>query len=156
MMKINVDAAISKNVGKATAAAIVRDEAGVFQGASVLVISGLLNPETMEAVACREGLALAADLGLRRFRMASDCLSVVKTIQRSGLGAYGHVVMEIKARAAAFECSEIMHESRTTNTDAHCLTRRFKVSKAMVVNDIVEATEIKQRSDASLSSESDA
>jgi len=34
--KINVDAAISKNTGRAVAAAIARDETGIFQGASVL------------------------------------------------------------------------------------------------------------------------
>jgi hypothetical protein len=68
MMKINVDAAISKNSGRATTTTIVRDRAGTFQGALVLVVDGPMNPETMELVVCCEGLALALDLALRRFR----------------------------------------------------------------------------------------
>ena len=32
------------------------------------------DPEAMEAVACHEGLALASDLGLHSFRVASDCV----------------------------------------------------------------------------------
>ncbi|TVU25361.1 hypothetical protein EJB05_27854, partial [Eragrostis curvula] len=112
MTKINVDAAISKNSGIAAAAAIARDETGVFQGASVLVVSGMLNPETMEAVACREGLALAEDLVLRKIRLASDCLNVVKAIHGDGLEPYGHIVREIKARSTAFACFDVVHESR--------------------------------------------
>ncbi|TVU23518.1 hypothetical protein EJB05_25892, partial [Eragrostis curvula] len=123
MAKINVDAAISKNSGTAAAAAIARNEAGVFLGASVLVVSGMPNVETMEAVASREGLALAADLVLRKFRLASDCLSVVKAIHGAGLEHYGHIVKEIKARSTAFEYSEFVHESRLSNTDAHLIAR---------------------------------
>jgi hypothetical protein len=37
-MKINVDATISKNMARSTAAAIARNGAGSFQGASMLVI----------------------------------------------------------------------------------------------------------------------
>jgi len=42
--KNNVDAAISKNIGQAAVAAVARDGAGagVFQGASVLVIQASL------------------------------------------------------------------------------------------------------------------
>ena len=40
--KNNVDAAISKNIGRAAVAAVARDGAGVFQGASVLVIQASL------------------------------------------------------------------------------------------------------------------
>ena len=46
--KVNVDAAISKNLSKASAAAVARDEDGNFLGA---------DPKTTEVVACREGLA---------------------------------------------------------------------------------------------------
>ena len=59
MTKIIVDAAISKNTGRAAVAAIARDGAGIFQGASVLIIQGAIDPELMEAIACREVLLLA-------------------------------------------------------------------------------------------------
>jgi hypothetical protein len=49
--KINVDAAISKNTGRAAAAAIARDGAGIFQEASVLIIQCVTDLESMEALA---------------------------------------------------------------------------------------------------------
>ena len=45
-MKVNVDAALSKNSCTVTMAAITRDEAGCFQGASVIVMQGISDPET--------------------------------------------------------------------------------------------------------------
>jgi len=63
-MKINVNAAISMNSSKALASAVARDSFGGFVGASVVVTKGISNPEIMEAVACRESLALATDLML--------------------------------------------------------------------------------------------
>jgi len=65
-------------------AAIARDGAGIFQGASVLIIQGAIDPELMEAIACREGLALASDLAVRKIRLATDNISVVNNISRVG------------------------------------------------------------------------
>ena len=97
MMKINVDAALSKNSSMAVVAAVARDEAGIFQGASALVVTGVSSPEIAEALAGREGLALARDLGMQRITIASDCVNVVRSIQGPGMGLYGHIVQEIKA-----------------------------------------------------------
>ena len=123
MMKINVDAAISKNLGRSAAAAIARDGAGTFQGASVLVVHGITDPETMEAIACREGLALASDLMFRKVRLASDNASVVRSFKGDGKGVYGQIVQEIKAYADAFESFDFVHEGRVSNVDDHCLAR---------------------------------
>ena len=73
----------------ASAAAIARDEDGHFMDASVLVLWGIIDPEVMESIACREGMALAADLQADSFRLASDCLNVVNSIRRGDLGIYG-------------------------------------------------------------------
>jgi hypothetical protein len=61
-LKVNVDAAISKNSNVAAMTAVARDEARVFMGASALVVNDISDPETAEVMACREGLALAIDL----------------------------------------------------------------------------------------------
>ena len=88
-IKINVNATLSKNVSMASVATIVRDEDGCFMGASALVLRGIVDPEVMESIACREGMALAADLRADSFRLASDCLNVVKSIQQGDLEIYG-------------------------------------------------------------------
>ena len=57
IVKINVDAALSKNSRGASAAAVARDASGKFMGASSVVMRGIIDPETMEVLALREGLA---------------------------------------------------------------------------------------------------
>ena len=111
-MKVNVDIAISKNLCIATIAAIARDERGSFQGASVLVMEDVSSPETAEAMACREGLALAKDLALQKILIATDCANVVRSIQGHGTGPYGHITREIKAEMASFMEAEVGEESQ--------------------------------------------
>jgi len=50
-----------------------RNEADTFLGASAVAMEGVLDLETAEALACREVLALANDLMLRKVRIATDC-----------------------------------------------------------------------------------
>jgi hypothetical protein len=60
--KINFNDALSKNARLATMAAIAMDETGAFLGALTIVVRGADDPEILEVVACREGMALASDL----------------------------------------------------------------------------------------------
>ena len=62
-------------------AAVARDEAHNFLGASALVMKGITDPEMAEAMACREGMVLASDLVLQKFKLASDCLNVVRNLR---------------------------------------------------------------------------
>ena len=123
VIKINVDVALSKNVSMASAATIARDEDGRFMGASALVLRGIVDPEVMESIACREGMALVADLQADSFRLANDCLNVVKSIRQGDLGMNRQVIREINARKAAFSSVEFAHEHRDSNTDAHRIAR---------------------------------
>ena len=123
LMKVNVDAALSKNSDIVAMAAVARDGAGAFMGASALVMKGISDPETAEVLACREGLALAADLMIRRVRIATDCACAVRSMAGPGMGRYNHVIREMKAGMANFEKAEVVHEWRVSNTDAHALAR---------------------------------
>jgi ribonuclease HI len=86
-------------------------------------VEGCFDPETMEVVACYEGLAMASDLMLQHFKLASDCESVVRSIQGEGRGPYGQIVKEIKDQASIFESCIIVHEGRSSNRDAHSLAK---------------------------------
>lgn len=123
LAKINTDGAVSKSSDISAAAAIARDEDGTFLGASALVLEGITDPETIEPIACREGLALAADLLLRKFRLASDCANAVKNIHGEGFGTYGPIVKEIKVTSATFAHVEFVHERRSLNVDAHRIAK---------------------------------
>jgi hypothetical protein len=82
MSKINVDAATSKNGTGEAVAVVCTDEMGQFMGASTLTFKESLNPPSLKAVMCREGLGLAQDLGLARVCVASDCLEVINNLTR--------------------------------------------------------------------------
>ena len=122
VVKINIDMALSKNTSTASVAAIARDEDGRFMGASMLVLREIIDPEMMESIACREGMTLGSDLA-RNFRLASDCLNVVKSIQQDDLRIYEQVIREINARKAAFRSLEFVYEHRDSNTDVHRIAR---------------------------------
>jgi hypothetical protein len=74
-------------------------------------------------MAVRDGLALASDLALQRFRIASDNAGVVKSISGSASGHCGRIVQEIKAWATAFATTKFAHEGRLSNGDAHRVAR---------------------------------
>jgi len=86
-------------------------------------MEGSLEPETVEAISCKEGLALASDLLLQDFRVACDNAGVVASIREGSMCSYGHIVHEIRARSNDFRIVEFIHEGRRSNVDAHNLAR---------------------------------
>jgi hypothetical protein len=74
-----------------------------------------------EALACREGLALTADLGLQTMRVVTDCANVARSIQVAGFGSYGPIILEIKRRMESFARVDFVHEGWQSNFDAHQL-----------------------------------
>ena len=70
MFKFNVDAAVSQSRRRGVAAAICRDHDGSFQNASAIVVKGVFDPPTLEALAIREALALAEDLNIQSVHVA--------------------------------------------------------------------------------------
>ena len=79
--KMNVDAAKSKSSSSASVAAVARDISGLFLGASTVVFTSVSDPETLDVLACREGMALASDLLILKARVASDCVNAVNNLQ---------------------------------------------------------------------------
>ena len=91
---MKVDAATSKSSSISAIAAVARDGVGGFLGASSVVLDGVTDPETLEALACREGMSLAADLVLQNFRLASDSSNAIRSLEGEGMGPYGHIVKD--------------------------------------------------------------
>jgi len=98
-----VGAALSKNSRTTSASAVARDAAGNFLRASSVAMQGITDLETIEALAFREGLALANNLSLRQVRMTSDCTKAVGSLAQDNLGVCSHIVKEIKVDSAAFQ-----------------------------------------------------
>jgi hypothetical protein len=121
VLKINVDAALSKNDLKASAAAIVRDENGRFLEALALVLRGISDAEV--SIARRKSMSLALDIQVANFTLASDNQNVVKNILQGSRGVYGQIVQEINARRSAFASVEFVYEKRDSDVDAHNIAR---------------------------------
>ena len=79
--KLNTDAAVGRAGTQGAVGAVCRNNQGDFIAASAMVIPNITDPETLEALACLEALALAEDCGIRKMLVASDCLNVVKNIK---------------------------------------------------------------------------
>ena len=73
-----------------------RNEHGQYLGSSAIVLSGIINPTILESIACREALALAADLSLDHLVIACDCKPIVDDIKKGIGGPHITVVKEIK------------------------------------------------------------
>ena len=80
--KIHVDASTARNHIGGVAAAVCRGEEGNYICSSSLVIHGINDVATLEAIACREALFLAKDLMLHSFIVASDAKNIVNDIHR--------------------------------------------------------------------------
>jgi hypothetical protein len=123
MPKINVDASLSKTSAKGVDVAFCRSCDCVYLGASTVVFNGITDPAILEALACRDALALADDLVLNRLHVASDCKQVVTNVKEGSLGKYGAVITEIKARTTQFIHRSFAYEGRAHNYEAHNLAR---------------------------------
>jgi hypothetical protein len=76
-MKLNVDGGVEKSEMEGAMGATCRDDKGIFLGASAAVYAGITDPVAFEDCACREALKLANDLHIKRFMVASDCLTAI-------------------------------------------------------------------------------
>jgi ribonuclease HI len=121
--KINVDAAISRVGGYGAVAAICRGDQGEFIAASVRVILHITDPETPEAIACSEALALAENCGIGKMIVASDCLCVIKSINEMLRCPYMMILQEIYEKAKYFDLVRFVHESRDCNREARTFAK---------------------------------
>jgi ribonuclease HI len=123
VIKINVDAAMSKNTRRGLVAAVARDDTGQFVGASAVVLSGQGAAETVEALACREAIALAHNINARRVRVASDCSNVIASIEEGSRGVYALITRELRDAKREFDELSFYHEKRSSNKEPHNLAK---------------------------------
>lgn len=64
-----------------TVGVVCKNDEGEYLGASARVFLGITEPAALEALACREALALASDLGLNQAVIDSDCKEVLTNIK---------------------------------------------------------------------------
>lgn len=124
-MKINVDAAISRAGDFGAVGAICKNQNGKFMVASGIVFRNIDDPATLESLAIREALALAEDLYVQSFCIASDCKTAVEAIKEGSAASYGAIIHEITVRSSSFISCEFRHEYRSSNFKAHNLAKHI-------------------------------
>jgi hypothetical protein len=123
LVKINVDAAVSREADHGAVGAVCRDSSGLFIGASARTIKGISDPATLESIACAEAISLAEDLGITKMMVSSDCLEVINMMKEKSLCSYRAILHELEIKSNMFEEISFIHEGRDTNVDAHLLAR---------------------------------
>jgi ribonuclease HI len=118
-----MDAMVGKGESRGAVAAVARSATRQYLGASAIVFPGKSVPETLEALACREGLALARDIHACKVRVASDCKMVIQNLQSRFLGDYAVVVRELQDSRRESEHLSSCHEKMIHNREAHNLAR---------------------------------
>lgn len=104
-VKVNVDAGVFVEHNVGTASAICRDRDGTYLGSSILVIHGMLDPSSLEAIVCREALSLAEDLGMQHLHIASDGKEVVKHIHDGA----GEVLITVSSKKSNGRRKHLFH-----------------------------------------------
>lgn len=118
-----IDGAISSLETKSAAAAILRDDEGMFLGAPVLVIDGVLDPSCVEVVACREGLCLLQDIQRGPAIIASDCAGAIRGIEGGSKGESETIIKEVQVILSGMGDVKFCHERRECNIDAHNIAK---------------------------------
>jgi ribonuclease HI len=121
--KVNTDGAVAKTASRGAVGVVCRSYEGTYLGASAVVFEGITHPGCLEAMACREALALLDDLHEGPVVIATDCLEVVKGLQEANMGIYSHVLQEVKEKARVRGGVVFRHENRRSNGEAHSLAR---------------------------------
>jgi hypothetical protein len=97
---------------------------GVYLGARAVVINGITDPATLEALACREALALSDDMLLNCVYVISNCKSVIDEIKDETIWEDMKSFMIRPRSANSRECS-FAFKSRASNFKAHNLVKHM-------------------------------
>ena len=101
---------------------MIRDEYGVVRAAGVGSEEALQSAFHAELIACREGLRIAANLGMPRVSLETDATMVKAAIEGEDyrLSSMGGIITEIKIlKALEFVSCEFLYCPRICNKLAH-------------------------------------
>jgi hypothetical protein len=70
-----------------------------------MVVRGISDLATLEAMAFREALSLALDLQVKKVRIASDCMEIINILEGNYRGKCSSVIHEIQSRESRLRCS---------------------------------------------------
>jgi ribonuclease HI len=131
-LMLNVDASYNKDRSTGSTGAVIRDSNGHFIAADAKYFEHVLDAPMAEALAHREGLGLASQVGCNRLMVQTDCMEVVETMKQQGMSATasGPIYEECVQVWQDFASISIDRVHREANTVAHDIAREAMVSKS--------------------------
>lgn len=127
-LKCNVDASLFKEVGKIGFGLILRDDQANFLAAKGGLLTCTFDPGIAEAYACKEAIKWIQSKGLSKVIIESDCLEVVKAIQRKvNIHSYvGRVISDCQTLKDFTSDAFFSFTKREANVSAHKIARFTK------------------------------
>ncbi|KAK6122303.1 hypothetical protein DH2020_043923 [Rehmannia glutinosa] len=123
-IKLNTDASIIPGTGMGIGA-VLRDSEGHIVTSLTRFYPEEMAIEVAEAIACREGVYLARNLGIQNLIAEMDSLIIFNKIREhsTDLSYVGNVVADILDVSSSFVCFEPSYVRRCGNSVAHLLAR---------------------------------
>ena len=107
---------------------IVRDWRGETIGALSTSVPTAQTVVKLEALACRQAMLFAVELGLQDVVFEGDSLQVIQTLNLDGTDhlTYGHIFKDIRIQVAALSSFEFIFNTRHCNIVADALAKKVK------------------------------
>ncbi|XP_057423561.1 uncharacterized protein LOC130717370 [Lotus japonicus] len=120
--KLNVDAAIRRNLGTGLGA-IIRNEKGESMAAATWLIEEIEDPSLVEAAGIKWALRWTKEMGFDRVLVETDSVLFVNQWERSqtGISYFADIVKECKHLSYAFSLCTVSHVKRDCNVVADFL-----------------------------------
>ncbi|KAK1357920.1 hypothetical protein POM88_051176 [Heracleum sosnowskyi] len=123
---INCDAAVVEGKKGCGLGVVPRDFRGRVLRAQATFMNGIISIEAAEAMALRNGMYLAKDLGCGNYYLSSDCANAVGCLKKRDTSlADWHVIIEDIISSDHFFsfCSQVFYSPRSSNKMAHNIAR---------------------------------
>ncbi|XP_075655242.1 uncharacterized protein LOC142625480 [Castanea sativa] len=133
--KLNIDAAIFKELNCSGVGAIIRNGKGEVMAALSAKGPPVEDSEEAETLACRRAVEFAVDIGFSELVIEGDNAAVMTSLSSPGpnMSRLGHIVHDIQWMATGFRWVYVSHVNRDANSVAHLLARYAKnVTKDMI------------------------
>ena len=126
--KVNFDAAIFPELGKAGLGVVIRNWQGNVMASFSEQAPRPFSPDIVEAMAAARAISFAQELGVRPFVLEGDSDVVIKTFMavEDSLSSFGHIVSLAKSTLTTNECISFSHIFRSGNKVAHNLARHVR------------------------------
>lgn len=126
IFKVNFDGGLDKNGDVGGLGMVIRDWQGKFISARAFQIKHATDPLLVEALAARESLQLALELGINNILLEGDSQQLIRLIQTQAEDhrMVGVIVADILRFLAGFSVADLAFVKRSGNGVAHNVAQR--------------------------------